>query len=83
MKGSGVGSCGRPGGCCKDSPTVGLPADGGYRDDTGSSSKTDITEMEELPLSGATCGTPLKTCGRDDCCQLQSGGNKALPILHS
>ena len=78
-KGSGVGSCGRPGECCKDSPTIRLPADGGSSDDTGSSSETDITEAEELPLSGTSCGTPLKTCRRDDGCQLPSGGNKATP----
>ena len=77
MKGSGVGSCGRPSGCCKGSPRIRLPADGGSSDDTGSSSETDITEAEELPLSGARCGTPLKTCGRDHCCQLPSGGNEA------
>ena len=78
-KGSGVWSCGRLGGCCKDSPMIRLPADGGSSDDTGSSSETDIREAQELPLSGATCGTPLKTCGRDDCCQLTPGGNKATP----
>jgi len=78
-KGSGVGSCGRLGGCCKDSPTIRLLADGSSSDETGSSSETDITEAEELPISGATCGTRLKTCGRDDCCQSPSGGNKATP----
>ena len=62
MKGSGVGSWGRPGGCYKDSPTIRLPADGGSSDDTGSSSETDITEVKELRFSGATCGTRLKTC---------------------
>ena len=78
-KGSGVGSCGQLGGCSKDAPMIKLPADGGSSDDTGSSSEADIIEAEELHLSGATCGTPLKTCGRDDCCQLPPGGNKATP----
>ena len=55
-KGSEVGSCGRPGGCCKDSPRFRLPADGGSSDNTGNSSETDITEAEKLPLSSATGG---------------------------
>jgi len=75
-KGSGAGNCGRPGGCCKDSPPAKLPADEGSSDETGSSSETDITEAEEVPLSGATHGAPPKTCGRDDCCRLPSDGNK-------
>ncbi|PUU76222.1 molybdopterin binding aldehyde oxidase/xanthine dehydrogenase, partial [Tuber borchii] len=78
-KGSGVGGCGLPDGCCKDFLMVRLPADGGSSGDTGSSSETDIIEAEEIPLSDAACGTSLKTCGCDYCCQLPSGGNKATP----
>ncbi|RPA92094.1 hypothetical protein L873DRAFT_1794487 [Choiromyces venosus 120613-1] len=36
-----------------------------------------VSETEEVPLSSATYGAPLKTCRRDDCCQLPTGGNKA------
>ena len=56
-----------------------LPADGGSGDDMERSSETDITEAEVVLLSCATWGTPLKTCERDDCCQLPSSGNQAAP----
>ncbi|KAG0132095.1 molybdopterin binding aldehyde oxidase/xanthine dehydrogenase [Tuber indicum] len=76
-KGLGIQSCGRPGGCCKDSPAVGFPADESSGDETGSSGETSTTETVEVPFSGPTNGTPQKTCGRDDCCQLPPGGSKA------
>ncbi|RPA93265.1 xanthine dehydrogenase [Choiromyces venosus 120613-1] len=68
-KGSGTG---RPGGC-STKPLAGESSS----DETESSSETSIAVTEEAPLSGATYGAPLKTCGRDDCCQLPSGGHKA------
>ncbi|RPA96259.1 hypothetical protein L873DRAFT_1829489 [Choiromyces venosus 120613-1] len=78
-KGSGTGSCGRPGGCCRDTPAAATKpsAHESSSGETESSGETSITETEDVPLSGATYGPPLKTCGRDDCCQLPSGGNKA------
>ncbi|RPA90401.1 hypothetical protein L873DRAFT_437499 [Choiromyces venosus 120613-1] len=80
-KGSGTGSCGHPGGCCRDTPAAATKPSAyeSSSDETESSGETSITETEEVPLSGATYGAPLKTCGRDDCCQLPSGGNKPLP----
>ncbi|RPA92100.1 molybdenum cofactor-binding domain-containing protein [Choiromyces venosus 120613-1] len=78
-KGSGTGSCGRPGGCCKDTPagTAKSSADESLSDGTEISSETSITETEEVPLSGAMYGALLKTCERDDYYQLSSGVNKA------
>ncbi|RPA93270.1 hypothetical protein L873DRAFT_77220 [Choiromyces venosus 120613-1] len=76
---SGTGSCGRPGGCCKDTSAAAakLSVDESSSDETGSPGETSITETEEVPLSGATYGPLLKTCERDDCCRLPPGGNKA------
>ncbi|RPA93268.1 xanthine dehydrogenase [Choiromyces venosus 120613-1] len=48
-KDSGTGSCGRPGGCCKDTPTAAekSSADESSSDETESSGETSITKTEE------------------------------------
>lgn len=65
------GSCGRPGGCCRDK----TPSPIFSSDDESAS--TNITEpSEEVPVTGSSYGAPLKTCGRSDCCQLPAGTSK-------
>lgn len=68
-----TGSCGRPGGCCRDKP-------GSPSSDTSSdvdSASTEITEQSNgAPVSGSTYGAPLKSSKREDGCQLSSGASK-------
>ncbi|RPB08102.1 hypothetical protein P167DRAFT_494625 [Morchella conica CCBAS932] len=68
-----TGSCGRPGGCCRDKP-------GSPSSDTSSdvdSASTEITEESNgAPVSGSTYGAPLKSSKREDGCQLSSGASK-------
>lgn len=65
-----IGSCGRPGGCCRDKTPSPISSS------DGESASTNITEVSDVPVTGASYGAPLKTCKRSDCCQLPAGTSK-------
>ncbi|PWW71580.1 xanthine dehydrogenase [Tuber magnatum] len=80
VNGSGTGSCGRPGGCCRDPPAADFPRDESSSDETESSGETSATETDRSPFPALLMALLPRLVGAMIVADCRPAGVKPLPM---